>query len=221
MPNVVSYTPQEAQQALNEANLQFQEVPQSSSDADKGKALAQDPVPQTQVVPGSVVKVTVGTGLETVQVPDGVVGKSLDDATAILTAAKLQVVSQEADGTAPANQVLTLDPGSGSRVVEGTPITVTVSNNSLMVMPNLKNKSANEALAALAAANWSGDSSSLTRTTVQVSNPGLIGAVISQSPDAGAVVPKTGTAVQVQIGVPGQITIQTWSASRRPTLRPR
>ena len=58
-------------------------MPQSSSDADKGKALAQDPAPQTQVAPGTVVKVTVGTGLETVQVPDGLVGKSLDEATAI------------------------------------------------------------------------------------------------------------------------------------------
>jgi len=39
-------------------------VPQSSSDADKGKALAQDPAAQVQVVPGTTVKVTVGTGLE-------------------------------------------------------------------------------------------------------------------------------------------------------------
>ena len=52
VPNVVSYTPEEAKQALNEANLQYEEVPQPSSDADKGKALAQDPVPQTPVLPG-------------------------------------------------------------------------------------------------------------------------------------------------------------------------
>ena len=50
VPNVVSYTPEEAKKALNEANLQYEEVPQSSSDADKGKALSQDPAAQT---PGS------------------------------------------------------------------------------------------------------------------------------------------------------------------------
>ncbi|HZM66612.1 MAG TPA: Stk1 family PASTA domain-containing Ser/Thr kinase, partial [Nakamurella sp.] len=129
VPNVVSYTPDAAKKALNDANLQYQEVPQSSSDADKGKALAQDPAAQAQVVPGSTVKVTIGTGLETVQVPDGLVGQTLDQATAALTAAKLQMVSQEADGTEPANQVTGMDPAAGTRVQEGTPITLTVSNN--------------------------------------------------------------------------------------------
>jgi serine/threonine-protein kinase len=123
VPNVVSYTPDAAKKALNDANLQYQEVPQSSSDADKGKALAQDPAAQAQVVPGSTVKVTIGTGLETVQVPDGIVGQSLDQATAALTAAKLQVVSQEADGTEDKNQVIGMDPAPGTRVQEGTPIT--------------------------------------------------------------------------------------------------
>ena len=138
VPNVVSYTPQEAQRVLNEANLQYEEVPQASSDADKGKALAQDPAPQTQVTPGTTIKVTVGTGLETVQVPDGLVGKSLEEATAILTGAKLQVVSQEADATEPLNQVTQQDPAAGQRVQEGEVVTLTVSNNSLMVMPNLR-----------------------------------------------------------------------------------
>ena len=84
-----------------------------SSDADKGKALAQDPAAQAQVTPGTVVKVTVGTGLETVQVPPGIVGRSLDEATALLTAAKLQVVSSEVDGVEPLNQVTQMDPASG------------------------------------------------------------------------------------------------------------
>ena len=97
-------------------------MPQSSSDADKGKALAQDPAPQTQVAPGSPVKVTVGTGLETVQVPDGLVGKSLDEATAILAAAKLQVVSQEADGIEAAEPGQpAMDPAAGCPGAGGHP----------------------------------------------------------------------------------------------------
>jgi len=207
VPNVVSYTPQEAQKALNEANLQYQEVPQPSSDADKGKALAQDPAPQTQVVPGTVIKVTVGTGLETVQVPDGIVGKSLDDANAALAAAKLQVVSQQADGTEPLNQVTAMDPAPGSRVQEGTPVTLTVSNNSLMVMPNLVNSTPNQAVSALKDLGWSGDADSLSKSTTPVTNPGLVGAIVTQSPAPGSVVPKTGTAVKVQVGVAVQITI--------------
>ena len=207
VPNVVSYTPQEAQKALNEANLQYQEVPQPSADADKGKALAQDPAPQTQVVPGSTVKVTVGTGLETVQIPDGLVGKTLDEATAILATAKLAAVSQEADGTEPANQVTAMDPAAGVRVQEGTPVTLTVSNNSLMVMPNLRNNTPAQAVSILNDQGWRGNADTLSTSTTPVTNPGLVGAVVDQSPAAGSVVPKTGTAVRVSVGVAVQINI--------------
>ena len=207
VPNVVSYTPDAAKKALNDANLQYQEVPQSSSDADKGKALAQDPAPQAQVVPGSTVKVTIGTGLETVQVPDGLVGQSLDEATAALTGAKLQVVSQEADGTEPANQVTEMDPAPGTRVQEGTTITLTVSNNSLMVMPSLQNSTPDQAVGILQDNGWKGDAGSLSKSTKVTTNPGLVGAILSQSPAQGAVVPKVGTAVSVVVGEAGTETI--------------
>lgn len=200
VPNVVSYTPEEAKKALNEANLQYEEVPQSSSDADKGKALAQDPAAQTQVQPGSTVKVTVGTGLQVVQVPDGLVGASLDDATRVLTEAKLEVVSQTADSAEPVNEVTAADPAPGTRVQEGTPITLTVSNGNLMFMPNLVNSTPAEAVAALRARGWQGSIDTLRQTTQEVTNPGLVGAIISQNPPSGATVPKT-TAVRVVVGV--------------------
>ncbi|MEP6562048.1 MAG: PASTA domain-containing protein, partial [Nakamurella sp.] len=219
VPNVVSYSPDEAKKALNDANLQYEEVPQSSQDVDKGKALAQDPVPQTQVIPGSVVKVTVGTGLSTVQVPDGIVGQPLDAATAALAAAKLQVVSQEADGTEPANQVLTMDPAPGVKVQEGTPVTLTVSNNALMVMPNLKNSTPGEALSALNDQGWKGGSDDLTRSTSPVTNPAQVGAVIDQSPSSGSVVPKVGTAVRITVGVVTQINIPTVTGLSEPAAR--
>src|SRR6478672_11647743 len=207
VPNVVSYTPQEAQRVLNEANLQYEEVPQASSDADKGKALAQDPAPQTQVTPGTTIKVTVGTGLETVQVPDGLVGKSLEEATAILTGAKLQVVSQEADATEPLNQVTQQDPAAGQRVQEGEVVTLTVSNNSLMVMPNLRNNTPGDAAAILQERGWAGDASTLSQSTQPVPNLALVGAILNQTPAADSVVPKIGTAVRITVGVPGQVDI--------------
>jgi len=207
VPNVVTYTPDAAKKALNDANLQYEEVQQSSSDADKGKALSQDPAAQAQVLPGSTVKVTIGTGLETVQVPDGIVGQSLDQATAALTAAKLQVVSQEADGTEDVNQVIGMDPAPGTRVQEGTPITLTVSNNSLMVMPNLQNSTPDQAVGILQDAGWNGDGGSLNKSTKVTNNPGLVGAILSQSPAQGTVVPKTGTEVSVVVGEAGTETI--------------
>ena len=207
VPNVVSYTPEEAKRALNEVNLQYEEVPQSSSDADKGKALAQDPAPQAQVAPGTVVKVTIGTGLETVQVPLDIVGKSLEEATALLTAAKLQVVSTEADGVEPENQVLEMSPAAGERVQEGTPVQLTVSNNALMVMPRLVNQSPNQAVGTLQQVGWGGDAENLSRREQETTNPGQVGAVLSQSPEAGAVVPKIGTGVTVVVGVRAKVNV--------------
>ena len=140
VPNVVSYTPEEAKRALNEANLQYEEVPQSSSDADKGKALAQDPAPQAQVAPGTVVKVTVGTGLETVQVPDWTSSASRwRRPRRCSPPPSCRSSRPEADGIEPENQVLEMIPAAGERVQEGTPVTLTVSNNALMVMPRLVN----------------------------------------------------------------------------------
>jgi len=207
VPNVLSYTPEDAKKTLNTANLQYQEIDKPSADADKGKALAQDPAAQTRVKPGSTIKVTVGSGLQTVQVPNGIIGQNLDEATAQLKKAKLQVVSQQADGTEPLNQVTAMNPAAGAQVQEGTPVSLTVSNNSLMIMPNLQNSSIDQAVAALQAQGWNGDPSSINQTTQPVGDPGLVGAVLSQNPGEGTVVAKSGTAVQVTIGSPGQMTI--------------
>jgi len=200
VPNVLSYTPEDAKKTLNTANLQYQEIDKPSADADKGKALAQDPAAQTRVKPGSTIKVTVGSGLQTVQVPNGIIGQNLDEATAQLKKAKLQVVSQQADGTEPLNQVTAMNPAAGAQVQEGTPVSLTVSNNSLMIMPNLQNSSIDQAVAALQAQGWNGDPSSINQTTQPVGDPGLVGAVLSQGPGEGTVVKKTGTPVTVAIG---------------------
>jgi len=200
VPNVLSYTPEDAKKTLNTANLQYQEIDKPSADADKGKALAQDPAAQTRVKPGSTIKVTVGSGLQTVQVPNGIIGQNLDEATAQLKKAKLQVVSQQADGTEPLNQVTAMNPAAGAQVQEGTPVSLTVSNNSLMIMPNLQNSSIDQAVAALQAQGWNGDPSSINQTTQPVGDPGLVGAVLTQNPGEGTVVKKTGTPVTVAIG---------------------
>ncbi|WP_166442294.1 Stk1 family PASTA domain-containing Ser/Thr kinase [Nakamurella flava] len=201
VPNVVTYSPEAAKQALNEVNLQYEEVQASSSDADKGKALSQDPAPQAQVAPGTVVKVTIGTGLQTVQVPDGIVGQAVAQAQAALAAAKLQVVVNQTDSSLPSGQVISMDPAPGARVQENTVVTLQVSNGQLFKMPNLQNRSAESALNQLANAGWDGNSGDLTRRTQQVTQPGLVGAVIGQDPAAGSEVPKTGTPITLTIGV--------------------
>ena len=150
--------------------------------------------------------VTVGTGLTLVTVPAGVVGESLDEATAILQAAQLTVVAQDGDGVEPPDQVIAMDQQPGQRIPEGTPVTLTISNNTLMTMPNLQNQTRDQAVATLRGLGWAGDPGSLGVTEQATATPDQIGAVLSQQPAAGAAVGKTGTPVTVALGVQ-QITV--------------
>jgi serine/threonine-protein kinase len=200
VPDVVGFTPEEARKALEEANLQYQEQSAPSSDPDKGKAIKQDPAPQAQVTPSSTVTVTVGTGMTIVVVPDGLVGKDVEDATAALEAAGLTAVTSEADGTEPQNQVTAADYRPGQQIPSGSPVTLTYSNNSLMIMPSLQNQTPDQAAATLNEVGWAGDASTLTKTEQPTASKGLIGAVITQNPSVGSTVKKIGTPVSVGVG---------------------
>jgi len=200
VPDVLAADRASAQQSLAAAQLLYQEVLQPSSDADKGKALAQDPPAHTQVPPNSTITVSIGTGLTIVTVPDGLVGASLDQAAASLAAANLTAVPQEADGVEPANQVIGIDVQPGQQVPAGSPVTLRYSNNGLMVMPNLLGQSRDQAVSKLQAQGWAGDAGSLGVTEQPTSARGSIGAVLSQNPPAGSPVKKTGTPVSVAVG---------------------
>ncbi len=206
VPDVIGNLAASAKQAIVSAHLVYAEQSRPSADPDKGKVIAQDPSPATQVNPNSTVTVTIGTGLTLVTVPNGVVGKSLDEATAILQAAQLTAVSQDGDGVEPPGQVIAMDQQPGQRIPEGTPVTLTTSNNTLMTMPNLQNQNRDQAVATLRAQGWAGDSSSLGVTEQATTTPAQIGAVLSQQPAAGSAVRKTGTPVTVALGVK-QITV--------------
>jgi beta-lactam-binding protein with PASTA domain len=195
-----------AEQAITNAHLRYAEQLQASADPDRGKVIAQDPPPQTQVTPNATVTVTIGTGLTLVTVPDGVVGKSLDEATAILQAAQLIVVAQDGDGVEPPHQVIAMDQQPGRRIPEGTPVTLTISNNTLMTMPDLQNQTPDQAVATLRGLGWAGDAGSLAVTEQATTSPALIGAVLTQQPSPGSVVRKSGTPFAVALGV-RQITV--------------
>ena len=206
VPDVLNADRGSAQRALAAVQLQYQEVLQSSSDADRGRALAQDPPAHAQVPPNSTITVSIGTGLTIVTVPDGLVGASLDQAAASLAGANLTAVPQEADGLEPANQVIGIDVQPGQQVPAGSPVTLRYSNNGLMVMPNLLGGSQDQAVSRLQAQGWAGDAGSLGVTEQPTSARGSIGAVLSQNPPAGSPVKKTGTPVSVAVGA-RQVTV--------------
>ena len=129
VPDVVGNLAAAAKQTIINAHLMYAEQSQPSADPDKGKVIAQDPSPATQLTPNATVTVTIGTGLTKVTVPAGVVGQSLDEATAILQAAQLTVVAQDwPTGVEPPGQVIAMDQQPGQLIPAGTPVTLTISN---------------------------------------------------------------------------------------------
>ena len=207
VPNVVTYSPDAAKKALADANLQYAEQQEPSSDADRNRAIRQDPAAQASVAPGTVITVVIGSGPNFVAVPDGLVGLSLADATTQLEALKLTVISQRAASVEPLDEVMAIDPKPGERIQEGTSVTLTVSDFSQMTMPNLRNGTLDQAVAAMQALLWSGDKSTVVTREVETTNPALVGAVIAQNPASGTVVPKTGTQLSLDIGVQAQAVV--------------
>ena len=206
VPDLAGLTPDRARQALSAVGLVYSEQQQPSSDADRGKVVAQSPAAHEQSPPGGTVAVTVGTGMTMVTVPDGLVGVSVDDAIAILAGAGLTAVGVEQDGAAAAGIVIGTGDQAGQRVPEGSPITLNYSNNALMLMPDLTGRGRDAAAALLQAQGWAGDSRSIVVSSAPAPAPNLIGVVVGQQPAAGAVVRKLGTPVSVGVGVQ-QITM--------------
>jgi len=204
VPELVGLSEGAAQQALTAANLAYAEAKQPSSDADRGRVVAQSADPLSPIAPGSVVTITIGTGMTLIDVPDGLVGKTLDEATRSLQAAGFAVLPVETDGTQPVNQVIGTDQPSGKALPEGTPITLQYSNNALMLMPPITGQTPDRAARTLQNLGWGGSVDTLSVT--EAPTTAQVGSIVTQNPAPGAVVNKFGTPIQVGVGV-RQITM--------------
>ncbi|MGY1719748.1 Stk1 family PASTA domain-containing Ser/Thr kinase [Blastococcus sp. SYSU DS0552] len=121
VPDVTGQTPEQARANLEAQGFTVERGEDGRSDqVDKGEVMAVEPGPGAGPVPyGSTVRIQVSAGVPLVTVPD-VVGKSGDEATAILRAAGLQVEATRFFG----NRVLRQSPAAGETVERGTPVTI-------------------------------------------------------------------------------------------------
>jgi beta-lactam-binding protein with PASTA domain len=110
----------------------------------------------------------------------------------------------------PKDQVVALGAGvnPGDQVQVDTVITLLVSDNSMMKMPQLTNLMPEDALKQLQAPElgWQGDEKYFTQQNAPNPNPALWGRVVDQLPKAGDLVAKT-TLVTVSIGVEPRISV--------------
>ncbi|MDQ2847190.1 MAG: Stk1 family PASTA domain-containing Ser/Thr kinase, partial [Actinomycetota bacterium] len=202
VPNLASLKEGDAKAKLTSLGLQMQPIPTESVPGQQGLVLKQDPAADASVTPNTVVKVYIGNGPNLVQIPDGLVGKSLTDATAALKAVKLGVTPQYKDSPLPKDQVLAI-PGhkAGDKVAEGSPIPLTLSNQSQFLMPDVTSEhpTPEVAVTQLKLAKWLGDITTLTQTPQEVPDQAQWGRIIAQTPPPTTPFSRTG-AIKVTVG---------------------
>lgn len=129
VPKVVGKTKEEAITALQEANLLYEVVEETSKTVEEGYVISQETEANKQVNAGETIKihVSIGTGIEQVDVPN-VLGKTEAEAKRLLTDAKLKVeVLYEENKSNETGKVLKQSIESGKTVDVETTIVITVN----------------------------------------------------------------------------------------------
>ena len=172
VPGVVGMTATQAASLLAGLQLRLATIGQTESDAAPGTVLTQEPIQGQSVEVGTTVRVTVAIP-RTVSVPQ-VTRMTEANARAALAAAKLQmVVSGQVVSDVPAGAVASQTPAPGTRVNQGSTVTVAISRGSRVTVPRFVGMSIDDAQS-IAAANRL----SLSVTT----RVGEEGIVLQQSP---------------------------------------
>ncbi len=129
VPSVVGMSEDQARATLREANFKVS-VESVGSYVAAGTVVSQSPAGGTATIPGVTVTIQVSNGVAPiVRVPD-VVGLTVDEATAQLSAVHLFVVVQHQDVKKDADVgiVLSQDPAGGKTLGEGSTVTIVVGS---------------------------------------------------------------------------------------------
>ncbi|MEP9384219.1 Stk1 family PASTA domain-containing Ser/Thr kinase [Nocardioides sp. KR10-350] len=180
IPNVVGKTETQARKLIGNAQLEVSTTQQSSQTVKSGRVISQDPEggQGAYADPGTIVTITVSTGLPDVTMPD-VVGSSLKTARSLLTGDgyKFKVTVEPVDSDQPKNEVLETNPRAGTSVTSGpgTTVILTVSKGPQAV-PNVIGKTQQQAEQILRNAGF------VPRVTEDNSTKKPKGTVTDQSP---------------------------------------
>ena len=143
VPKVVGMTREEAEQALEEANLEVEVVEETSRTVEEGYVISQEVEEDTEVYAGDTIKIHVstGTGIKQVTV-ENVVGQTEENARATLEGQGLKVSVNYVEATTDNGKVTKQSVTAGTTVDEGTTVTLTVNQvaetKNISVIINLK-----------------------------------------------------------------------------------
>ncbi len=128
VPKVVGMTREEAEEALEEANLKAEIVEETSRTVEEGYVISQEVDADSEAYAGDTIKIHVstGTGIKQVTVQN-VVGQTEANAKSTLEGQGLKVTVNYVDATTDDGKVTRQSVTGGTTVDEGTTITLTVN----------------------------------------------------------------------------------------------
>ncbi len=143
VPKVVGMKRQEAEEALEEANLKAEIIEETSKTVEEGYVISQEVEAESEAYAGDTIKIHVstGTGIKQVTV-ENVVGQSETSARTTLEGQGLKVNVTYVDATTDNGKVTKQSVTAGTTVDEGTTVTLTVNKvaetKNISVIINLK-----------------------------------------------------------------------------------
>ncbi|MFG2165264.1 Stk1 family PASTA domain-containing Ser/Thr kinase [Micromonospora chersina] len=146
VPRLQGQSQADAQAALTQAGLRFTAgEPVQNATCDKGTVVGQNPGPGLRVEKNSAVTVQICGGPKQVTIPPGLVNSQLENVQAQLENLGLKVDVKEVDGSAQKGTVTSVDPKSGSKVLENSTVKLEVSKGNVNEVPNVLGLSKEEA----------------------------------------------------------------------------
>jgi eukaryotic-like serine/threonine-protein kinase len=190
VPNVLTYTEQQARDQLAANNLQVEVKKVNGDEETKGTITAQDPIANTVVPTNSTVTVTLNEGPKTATIPSGLVGQDVKDVKRALKDLEFSnvktVAAKSEDPDTKPGEVTSISPKEGTAVPLDSKITVKYATGKSEV-PNFEGLSRAAAIRVAEDAGF-GEPQFSERESSQPA-----GTVISQNPNAGATVDRDST----------------------------
>ncbi|MCB0874181.1 MAG: Stk1 family PASTA domain-containing Ser/Thr kinase [Thermoleophilia bacterium] len=193
--DLVGKRPGEAAAELKALGLESRRELATSTEAEKNTVIGTQPSGGSEVPAGSEVLLRVGSGPDTVPVPD-VVGETRADAIAAIERAGLRArVVEAADDTVDAGRVVSQEPGGDEQLAKNQTVTITVSTGpDLIPMPRVTGQQLSTATETLRGLGLN------VRTVEEERGDVTAGTVLAQTPEPGAEV-KPDATVQLTVAV--------------------
>ncbi|MCY7343920.1 MAG: Stk1 family PASTA domain-containing Ser/Thr kinase [Pseudonocardia sp.] len=194
VPQLVDVDIQQARNQLIGLGLKAEERPVESALAQKDRVVSATPPAKSPVQKGTTIVLEVGTGPATAAVP-ALTGKTVSEATALLTERGLtlgQQTTEETSDAAKVDKILRSTPAAGEDAPGGSAVAVVVGiEQTTAEVPDVAGQSEDAAKARLEQAGF-------TVERQQVDSDDDPGTVLGTNPEAGTDVRK-GSAVKLQI----------------------